>query len=186
MTSHRSKAAKKSVLVPRAIASPFCFLAYSSREAHATLFIECLEMVFKGRFEVKVTPSALQSGASQRDTITELIRGCSFGVVLLDGLRANVVFEYGAMHGLGRPVLLFKEKEANVDIVGLYGSTVELGVSAPPVNCDTQFSDVKDVNYAIWNRFSIKETVRRIWEEYRKKKNDIKDYVEIEEPDLCR
>ena len=186
MTSHRSRASRKGALGSGARAKRFCFLAYSSREAHATLFIECLEMVFKGRFEVKVTPSALESGASQRDVITELIKGCSFGVVLLDGLRANVIFEYGVMHGMNRPILLFKEKEANVDIVGLYGSPVELGVSAPPVNCDTQFSDVKDVNFATWSRFSIKETVRQIWEEYRKKKDDIKDYIEIEEPDLCQ
>ena len=186
MTSHRSRASRKGALGSGAKAKRFCFLAYSSREAHATLFIECLKIVFKDQFEVKVTPSALESGASQRDTITELIKGCSFGVVLLDGLRANVVFEYGVMHGLGRPVLLFKEKEANVDIVGLYGSTVELGVSPTPVNCDTQFSDVKDVNFATWSRFSIKETVRQIWEEYRKKKDDIKDYIEIEEPDLCQ
>ncbi len=39
-----------------------------------------------------------------------------FGVVVLDGLRPNVVFEYGVLHELTKPVILLKEKNAILDI----------------------------------------------------------------------
>jgi hypothetical protein len=164
--------------------APYCFVSYSSREPHARTFVDCLQIVFGSKVKVECTPSTFESGASQRDQITSLIKGCQFGVVLLDGLRPNVVFEYGVMHGYGRPVLLFKEKEAEVDILGFFGTPVQIGVASPPVNCDTQFSNVKDVNYALWERFNLQQTVKLIWDEYRKKKDVIAGYIEIEEPKL--
>jgi hypothetical protein len=56
----------------------------------------------------------------------------------------------------------------------------------PPakLDLDSHFSDVKDVNYVVWNRFEIRSTVRKIWEEYRKKKDDIESYIEMPEPAL--
>ena len=36
-----------------------------------------------------------------------------------------------------------------------------------------------------WNRFEVANTVKLIWEEYRKKKSEIKGYIEIPEPRLC-
>ena len=50
---------------------------------------------------------------------------------------------------------------------------------------DWQFSDVKDVHYATWNRFEVANTIKLIWEEYRKKKKEIKGYIEIPKPKLC-
>jgi hypothetical protein len=95
-----------------------------------------------------------------------------------------VVFEYGILHGKKKPVLLFKEENAVVDIRGLIGDIKELGITPPPVNPDVQFSDVKDVNYAKWNRFNIQETIKVVWDEYCKKKTAIANFVEIEEPKL--
>ncbi len=142
-------------------------------------------MVFKGRFEMKITPSALQSGSSQREQITDMIGGCSFAVVCLDGLRPNVVFEYGVLHGKNIPIMLFKEAEAQVDIKGFVRESTGLGIGSFPLDVDLQFSDVKDVNYATWNRFEVANTVKLIWGEYRKKKNEIKGYIEIPEFNLC-
>ena len=68
---------------------PSYFVSYSTREPHVKFLIECLGIVFKGRFEMKVTPSALQSGSSQREQITDMIGECSFAVVCLDGLAAK-------------------------------------------------------------------------------------------------
>ncbi|MGO8790602.1 MAG: hypothetical protein ACLQVL_24905 [Terriglobia bacterium] len=164
---------------------PSYFVSYSTREPHTKLLIECLGMVFKGRFEMKITPSALQSGSSQREQITDMIGGCSFAVVCLDGLRPNVVFEYGVLHGKNIPIMLFKEAEAQVDIKGFVRESTGLGIGSFPLDVDLQFSDVKDVNYATWNRFEVANTVKLIWGEYRKKKNEIKGYIEIPEFNLC-
>jgi hypothetical protein len=151
-----------------------------------SLLLECIEIVLVPHFKVERTPSALQSGASQRDQIKRLIQDCTFGIVILDGLRPNVVFEYGMLHGLSRPVIFFKEAEAQVDIRGFLGDAAELTLAPPSIDLDKHFSDVKDINYAVWNRFEIKKTVRTIWEEYKKKKDEIKGYIEIPEPKLCQ
>jgi nucleoside 2-deoxyribosyltransferase len=149
------------------------------------LLIECIEIVLTPHFKVNRTPSALESGASQRDQITRLIQDCAFGIVILDGLRPNVVFEYGILHGLKKPVIFFKEVEAQVDIRGFFGDAPELSLAPVAINLDKHFSDVKDINYATWNRFEIKKTIHTIWEEYRKKKDEIRDYIDIPEPNLC-
>src|SRR5271163_2843535 len=136
---------------------PYCFVSYSTREAHVPILIDCVKIVLKDNFEVKLTPSALESGASQREQIISLIEGASFAIVILDGLRPNVVFELGLILGNNKPVLLFKEAEAIVDIPGLYsGPTAELQVDSPAINLDTQLSDIKDINYAAWKRFDLK------------------------------
>ena len=166
---------------------PYCFVSYSTREAHVPILIDCLKIVLGPHFEVKLTPSALESGASQRDQIISLIEGSAFAIVILDGLRPNVVFELGLIQGKNKPVLLFKEAEAVVDIQGLYSNPpAELRVNPPTVNLDTQLSDVKDINYATWTRFDLKGTLNLVWKEYSKKSDVIPGYVEIEEPSLCK
>jgi hypothetical protein len=166
---------------------PYCFVSYSTREVHVPILIDCLRIVLGPHFEVKLTPSALESGASQRNQIISLIEGAAFTIVILDGLRPNVVFELGLIHGKNKPVLLFKEAEAIVDIQGLYSNPpAELRLNPPTVNLDTQLSDVKDINYAPWTRFDLKGTLALVWQEYSKKRDIIPGYVKIEEPSLCK
>ncbi len=162
-------------------------MSYSTREDHVPLLIDCIKIILGPHFEVKLTPSALESGASQREQIISLIRGSAFAIVILDGLRPNVVFELGIAQGMNKPLLLFKEADAVVDIQGFFGSpTAELRVNPPAINLDTQLSDVKDINYAPWKRFDLNGTLNLIWKEYSKKSDVIPGYVEIEEPSLCK
>jgi hypothetical protein len=166
---------------------PYFFVSYSTREAHVPVLIDCLRIVLGPHYELKLTPSALESGASQREQIIELVENCSFAVVILDGLRPNVVFELGLIHAKRKPLMLFKESDAVVDILGLYSSpTAELKSNAPPINLDTQLSNAKDINYAQWNRFDVKSTIKLVWSEYCKKKCDIDGYVELPEPTICQ
>jgi hypothetical protein len=167
--------------------SPYFFVSYSTREPQVPVFIDCLRIVLGPHFKVKLTPSALESGASQREQIMELIERCSFAIVILDGLRPNVVFELGVIYAKGKPLMLFKETDALVDIHGLYASpTAELKINAPPVNLDTQLSNLKDLYHAPWNRFDVKGTLKLIWVEYGKKKDEIRGYIEIREPTQCQ
>jgi hypothetical protein len=165
------------------VEKPYCFVSYSSHEAHVNLLIECLQIVLKPHFDVTRTPSALESGASQRDQIIKLIESCAFAVVALDGLRPNVVFEYGIIQGNRKPVMLFKEAEATVDIEGLFGEA-DLPFGPVELDLDSQFSDVKDQNYAVWSKHGFRATVRLVWEQYGKKRSEIPGYVSIPEPIL--
>lgn len=168
----------------RASERPYYFVSYSTGEPQIDIFIECLEYVFRPQFDPKVTPSSLQSGASQQQKIEDLIRECAFGVVLLDGLRPNVVFEWGLLRGNKRPVMLFKEKQATVDIRHLIGNSVDIAVPNTPIDVNSQFSNVKDINYCEWNRYRIKETLASIWDQYTKKESEIKPFVRISKPDF--
>ena len=105
---------------------PFFFVAYSTGEPQVTVLIECLEIVLGRHFDLKRTPLALESEHSQHDMILDLVGSCAFGVVCLDGLRPNVVFEYGAMKGARKPVMIFKEVGAKVDTGHFYGSAAAL------------------------------------------------------------
>jgi len=168
----------------RSTARPYCFVSYSSREPHVNILFPCLWIALSASFDLKLTPSALESGASQREQILELIEGCSFAVVVLDGLRPNVTYEYGLLDAQSKPVILLKEKSATVDIKSLIGNTVDLGVTPPPLSIDSQFSDVKDVNHVEWSRLDPAGAIKIILQEYKKKKSRIKGYLDIKEPEL--
>ena len=113
----------------------------------------------------------------------DLIDQCAFGVVCLDGLRPNVVFEYGALRGAKKPVLLFREEAATVDVELFYGGA-KLEAGRPKIDVDKFFSDAKDKFHLTWSRFTFRATIKLIWDEYQKRKDDIKGYVEIPEPRL--
>ena len=167
------------------VQKPSYFLSFSTGEPHVDLFAECLDIVFKNDFELKRTPFILRGGASQLQSILENIAGCAFGVVCLDGLRPNVVFEYGVLMGAKIPVLLFKEKDAKVDAKHLYNNVPNLNLPAHPlIDLDHQFSDIKDQNYVEWNRSRIRDTVKIIWDTYTGRRADIRAFVEIAEPKL--
>lgn len=139
----------------------------------------CLWIAFGEHFDLKLTPSALESGASQRAQIVSLIKEAAFAVVVLDGLRPNVVWEYGMLEAYGVPVILLKEKTATVDIKGFLGDAVNLAIDPKPLEVNSHFSNVKDVAYAEWDRLHPEATIKLLIEEYSKKKEKIARYIEI-------
>lgn len=165
-------------------AKPFYFLSYSTGEPQIKLFAECLEIVFSKYFQLRQTPASLATGRSQHEAILDCIAKCSFGVVCLDGLRPNVVYEYGAMRGAGKPILIFKEDSAQVDIGHFYGSVAGLALSPPAIDLDKHFSNTKDLFCKGWNRFQIGKTVNTIWEAYNEATQGISGFPNIPEPKL--
>jgi len=145
------------------------FVSSSTREEHIAVFLDCLEQVVAETYDIRKTPELLESAQSQLEQIIETIKGCVLGVVVLDGLRPNVVFEYGVLIGVGRPTILFLEKEATVDLRGLHSVEPPDAVRNIPLNIDMQFSDIKDQFIARWNRYDPKGTRQAIKEQLEKK-----------------
>jgi len=162
---------------------PYCFVSYSSKENHVPILFPCLWIVLEPHFDLRLTPSALESGADQHSQIVDLIKECTFAVVVLDGLRPNVTYEYGLLEALDKPIILLKEQHATVDIRSFIDESVDLDVTSPVLKIDNHFSNIKGVYYAEWNRLDPAATVKTIWREY-KKKSKITGYVEIKEPML--
>jgi hypothetical protein len=165
-------------------AKRFYFLSYSTGEPQIELFAECLDIVFAKHFALRRTPGSLTPGESQHESILASITDCAFGVVCLDGLRPNVIYEYGAMRGASRAVLLFKEQSAQVDIKHFYAGAPNLALEPPQIDLDKHFSNTKDLFCESWSRFKIRDTVKTIWEAYNKAHERIGGYVEIPEPKL--
>jgi hypothetical protein len=167
---------------------PFCFVSYSSRESHVQALLPCIWIAFSPYFDVKLTPSALESGADQLSQINELINECAFSIVVLDGLRPNVTYEFGRLSAKDKPLILIKEKTATVDIKSLVASGAptagEIAVANPLLNVDTHFSNVKSIAHVQWDKSDAAATVKVILHEYRKKKDKIKEYVDIKDPQL--
>lgn len=182
-------AVKKRLLKTTGPVKSSYFLSYSTGESYIALFAECLELVFGGAFILRRTPEGLQSDDSQHDVIIKTIHDCAFGVVCLDGLRPNVLFEYGVMRGAKIPVLLFKEENATVDVAHFYGSDAAVKASLPtrpPIAVSQLFSDIQDRYYVKWNRFQIRSTLNTIWQEYEKKRAGIKGSVSIPKPEKAK
>jgi hypothetical protein len=99
----------------------------------------------------------LQSGASQLRQITDLIRNCEFAIVALDGLRANVIFEYGLLRALDKPTIVLKEKNArssrHENPLGLYsGSLTFPSCMNPHTRKPDLISDARDATFRIEQR----------------------------------
>jgi hypothetical protein len=163
---------------------PGFFVSYSSREPHLHVLFLCLWIFFKDKFQLQRTPTALQSGVSQLTQITNLIQQCDFAIVALDGLRPNVVFEYGLLRALGKPTIVLKEKNARVDIES-YSPTFAR-IMPVELNVDSHLSNIKDINYAEWNRLDPQETLRVIASEYEKKRDEIPNYQSVLVPELWK
>lgn len=174
---------KKKVQIAKTT-KPYCFLSYSSKEPHIKILIPCIWLAFAPHYDLKLTPTGLESGTGQLRQIMELAEGCAFAVVALDGLRPNVVFEYGLLEAFHRPVILLKEKEATVDVRSYFADAASLGVQSPKLLMNSHFSNVQDLTYTEWDREKPDELVEILRREYRKKEDKIKPFATIEDGHL--
>jgi len=92
-----------------------------------SLVLEAADYLFGSQFKVERTPSALSTGSSQLTQIEKLIEECAFAIVILDGLRPNVVFEYGMLKAFKKEIILLLKNGAKVDI-SAYFDSVETGI----------------------------------------------------------
>lgn len=142
-------------------------------------------IVFHVGYRLRFTPSALTSGASQLDKIEKEISECAFGIVCLDGLRPNVLHEWGFMRGSNKPVILLKKENATVDVRHFIRETAPELIN-PPLNMDVHVSNLKDINYAKWYPEEPPRSAKAIWDEYNKMRleNAGVKLKDIEEPGL--
>lgn len=164
---------------------PDFFFSYSTAETTNVLLSTLLWVVFHEKYEVHLTPSALTSGASQLQKIEGEISSCSFGVVCLDGLRPNVIHEWGFMRGQGKPVILLKKEDATVDVRHFIRESAPQ-LQNPSLDMNVHVSNLKDINYTLWYPLDPQKSVNGIWQEYVKIREQFSSagLVGVEEPHL--
>lgn len=168
--------------VSASAAKPELFFSYSTAEETNVLLRTIVWIVFSTRFSVRWTPSALTSGQSQLTQIEKEISDSAFGIVCLDGLRPNVVHEWGYMRGLGKPVILLKKEDATVDVRHFVETSVPQ-LQNPKLRMDAHLSNLKDINYACWYPDDVPKSATAIWEEFNKMKKGT-SLPDVTEPEL--
>lgn len=139
-----------------------CFIVYSSRESHIDITLDAIETVLEStkKYEIKRLAIHGMSGLSQYAQLLRFLNKCSLAIIILDGFRPNVIFEYGILVGLGKPCIVLLEQNATVDIK----SFIKSEIKKPPVaiiDMDKDFSDVKDQMYVKY-KYSDPKNLRKI------------------------
>lgn len=156
-----------------------CFVVYSTKEEHVPNVIGVIEDVFKEdrSFQVVLLGEQVKSGDSQYAQLIEYLNTSSFAIVILDGFRPNVLFEFGILKGLKKPCIVLLEKNATVDVASYYAESKDIKHDNPKIDIDKQFSDVKDRYYVIYDRNNHKELRKTLEEQYDKLKSDIEKSI---------
>jgi len=131
-----------------------CVVAYPEKK-----YVPYIENVIKTikevlntyNIEIKTLSSTVKPQGSNLQSIFNLLKDCILGIVILDGLRPNVVWEYGVLYGLGKPIIVLKDEKAEIDIKDLdddLKSKLEKHhISNPKLDIDKHLSNVKDLHY---------------------------------------
>lgn len=113
-----------------------------------------IEEVLRKEFniEAKILEDAIKPQESNLQTISNLLKDCILGIVILDGLRPNVVWEYGVLYGLEKPIIVLKDRNAEINIKSLLDNTSnskleKYHISNPKLDIDKHFSNIKDLHY---------------------------------------
>jgi len=79
----------------------------------------------------------------------QLAEGCALGIVILDGLRPNVLLEFGILIGKNKPVIPLQDEKASVAIKSFYQQNCQgSGLT------ESQFSKLKDPSLGFFSHIS--------------------------------
>jgi hypothetical protein len=82
-------------------------------------------------------------------TFEQLARDCALGIVILDGLRPNVLLEFGILLGKNKPIIPLQDKKACVAIKSFYQQICQgSGLT------EHQFSKLKDPSLGFFSHIS--------------------------------
>ncbi|MCL5038083.1 MAG: hypothetical protein M1269_13365 [Chloroflexi bacterium] len=140
---------------------PFsCFIVHSDR-SHVDYIDVILDNIEKVLIDHNFEPRRLgdetrrlgdeiRSGENYLKKLDEMVDGCHLGVVILDGLRPNVLFELGYLLGKSKPTIWIQGNKAFINIQSLFFYKSEhsgLGeknfskLTNPPLDMNKHLSD---------------------------------------------
>ncbi|MFX0102222.1 MAG: hypothetical protein ACFFCS_21835 [Candidatus Hodarchaeota archaeon] len=146
-----------------------CFIVYASK-CHVDYIDDILTIISKTLinfdFEPVILGEEIRSTKGYYEEVFSEIQRSRFGIVILDGLRANVTFEFGLLYGLKKPIIVLKSQNAQVNIENLYSKEEKQkykkkrwfkSILNPRLDIITQFSDYGGRHYCVFSR-TLKET----------------------------
>ncbi|NKQ38425.1 MAG: tetratricopeptide repeat protein, partial [Methanosarcinales archaeon] len=127
--------------------------------------------------DAKILPEVVKPQKSNFDTILQMVKDCVLGIVILDGLRPNVMMEYGMLLGLEKPIIVLKDKNAKININGL-SDTLKTKcekhhISNPKLDVTKHISNVNNLNYTGYDCNNLDKFEEILKENLTKLKDDI-------------
>ncbi|MFA7255385.1 MAG: hypothetical protein WC133_04740 [Candidatus Omnitrophota bacterium] len=135
-----------------------CFLIYSTRENHVPKVIERLCDVLSNElnyFPIKLDEARV-GGTPLLVDILKYTRECDIGIVILDGLRPNVMLELGMALANDTPCIILKEQDANINVESLISDAGRTSKTAPKIKIDIS-KHVSDISNISWNEYSLQD-----------------------------
>ena len=109
-----------------------CVIVFSS-EKHVKYIPPIVDFIRetlrKKGFKVKLLSDETRDISRYADEFVRIADECVFGVVLLDGFRPNVLFEFGILLGLRKPVSVLMSEDAYISVTTLYENCKDAGLS---------------------------------------------------------
>jgi len=143
---------------------PVCLIIFSEKVHVKYIYplLSYLEIVLK---EQGICPKRLgeqiRSSEDYLKTLENLVDNCSLALIILDGFRPNVLFEFGYIKAKRKPIIILQSKDAEINIKTLYRETEHSGLSPkkfkqlnnPKIEISFHLSDFggKHISYIDWS-----------------------------------
>ena len=88
------------------------------------------------------------SGEDYLITVSDLISRCDIAVIILDGFRPNVIFEFGILKAHNKAIIIIKSKNAKIAIKSFYKDYKDSGLQAGHFKDKLKEPSI-DINYHI-------------------------------------
>lgn len=135
---------------------PHCFIVYSSREPNVQLAVDSIADQLQNEmgFWVIKFDEQRRPGEQLLEDILTFTKECDLGVVILDGLRPNVILELGMLIANGVPRIILLNSKARVDVSSLATDAgIRIRIDRDiPIDVSKQISDISNIN---WDRYDL-------------------------------
>jgi tetratricopeptide (TPR) repeat protein len=97
------------------------FMVQANLESRLDNPVEVIRHAMRTRFSFEVvTSDQIGKDARYRDSLINIVQKSIFVIVILDGLTPSLAFEYGLAASLGKPLIVMKSQNADIDVRALY------------------------------------------------------------------
>jgi tetratricopeptide (TPR) repeat protein len=109
-------------------------------------------------FLVIKVDEARVAGTQLLPDIIRYTKECDLGIVILDGLRPNVVLELGMILACQTPCIILVEKEAEINVGSLLKDIKKDSKSVPKIKIDVQ-KHISDISNVSWNVYDLQDDI---------------------------
>jgi nucleoside 2-deoxyribosyltransferase len=81
-------------------------------------------------FKPKRLGDEIRNSEDYLETLESMVEDCSLALIVLDGFRPNVLFEFGYLKGKKKPIIVLQSRDAQINIKTLYRDTDDSGLTS--------------------------------------------------------